>query len=267
MADGDRDVVDCGTGRDTVYVEADAPTRDVLRRCETVVQIPAEPSTDAPPSSNNIIGTAVADVLNGTPGKDTILGGDGADQLFGNEGDDYVDGENGDDTVRGGPGNDELYGRFGNDLVLGNEGDDRLNGDRGNDTLNGGPGNDTIFGGFDDDVIAGEDGDDRIQVVGLGVDRVDCGEGIDTVYAGPEDIVAANCENVRIYALGEDRQDPHAGGKPLGAVEPAHPVPEGCRDPGSRSRRCQARGVRARPGARPSSARCSTRRDGGSPRR
>ena len=55
-----------------------------------------------------------------------------------------------------------------------------------------------LLGGFDDDVIAGEDGDDRIQVVGLGVDRVDCGEGNDTVYAGPEDIVAANCESVRI---------------------------------------------------------------------
>ena len=179
MADGDHDVVDCGPGRDTVYVEEDAPTRDTLRSCEIVVPVPAEPATDAPPPSNNIFGTVGNDMLFGTEGADSLFGNDGNDVLFGNGGDDYVDGENGDDELHGGPGNDALHGRGDNDVILGNEGDDPITGDRGNDTINGGPGNDNIFGNLDDDIIAGDEGDDRIQVVGGGFDRVSCGDGKD----------------------------------------------------------------------------------------
>lgn len=196
VADTYQDTVDCGSGNDTVYVENTAPTRDRLRNCETVIPIEPEGSTDAPPLTTTILGTAGPDILFGTPGPDTILGRDGNDELFGNDGDDYVDGENGDDILRGGPGNDELHGRAGDDVVLGNEGDDRIYGERGDDTLNGGPGNDSIFGGFGNDIIEGGEGDDRINVVGLGVDRVSCGPGFDTVYAGPEDIIAEDCERV-----------------------------------------------------------------------
>lgn len=197
VADGDHDVVDCGSGRDTVYVEQDAPTRDTLKSCETVIPVPAEPATDAPPPSNNIFGTVGDDVLTGTEGADSLFGNDGHDVLFGNGGDDYVDGENDDDELHGGLGNDSLHGRGGNDIVLGNEGDDHITGDRGNDTINGGPGNDTIFGNLDDDLIAGDDGDDRIQVVGGGFDRVSCGPGNDTVFADATDEVATDCEDVR----------------------------------------------------------------------
>src|SRR5829696_2054854 len=56
VADGDADTVDCGTGRDTVYVEEDAPMRDRLRSCETVLRVAPEPATDAPGKSN-IFGT------------------------------------------------------------------------------------------------------------------------------------------------------------------------------------------------------------------
>ena len=81
--------------------------------------------------------------------------------------------------------------------MLGNEGDDFLNGDRGSDTINGGPGNDRIFGGLDPDNVAGDDGDDRINVVDGTVDTVDCGAGIDTVFADVVDVIAASCESVR----------------------------------------------------------------------
>ncbi|HEV7807476.1 MAG TPA: hypothetical protein VGO80_16775, partial [Solirubrobacteraceae bacterium] len=81
--------------------------------------------------------------------------------------------------------------------VLGNEGDDFLNGDRGMDTISGGPGNDRIFGGLDEDTVSGDEGDDRISVVDGSVDRVDCGDGTDIVFADVVDVVAANCESIR----------------------------------------------------------------------
>jgi Ca2+-binding RTX toxin-like protein len=197
VADGDHDIVDCGTGHDTVYVEQDAPTRDTLRSCETVIPVPAEPATDAPPPSHNIFGTVYDDLLVGTDADDSLFGNDGHDVIYGGAGNDYVDGENDDDELHGGLGDDSLHGRGGNDVILGNEGDDSITGDRGNDTINGGPGNDTIFGNLDDDVIAGDEGDDRIQVVGGGHDRVSCGDGKDVVFADATDEVAPDCEDVR----------------------------------------------------------------------
>jgi Ca2+-binding RTX toxin-like protein len=196
VADGDADVVDCGTGRDTVYVEEDAPARDRLRNCETVLRVPAEPATDAPPASN-IFGTAGDDVRLGTPGDDSLFGAAGNDQLFGEDGNDYVDGEDGDDLLRGGNGDDEIHGRNGNDLILGAPGDDAITGDRGTDTINGEAGDDVINGNLDADVLAGGEGDDRIQAVGGGFDRIDCGPGQDTVFADVDDAVNASCEQVR----------------------------------------------------------------------
>jgi len=197
VADDSQDTVDCGPGKDTVYVEDTAPDRDALSSCETVIQVPPEPSTDAPPTTNVIAGTPGPDVLNGTEGNDSLFGADGNDELFGNGGNDYVDGENDDDILHGGPGDDELHGRGGNDVVLGNEGNDRLFGDRGNDTLDGGDGNDQIFAGLDDDTVQGGAGDDTIQVVAGGFDRVSCGPGTDTVYADATDEIAPDCEIVK----------------------------------------------------------------------
>ena len=197
VADEDADVVDCSTGRDTVYVESTAPSRDRLTRCETVIQVAPEPSTDAPPTARTVPGTPGNDRLLGSDEKDSVFGADGDDELFGNGGDDYVDGENGNDVLHGGLGNDQMYGRRDNDVVLGNEGDDFLNGDRGLDTINGGPGNDRIFGGLDSDNITGDEGDDRINVVDGSIDRVDCGDGNDTVLVDVVDVVTPNCESVR----------------------------------------------------------------------
>ena len=196
-ADGDQDTVNCGPGRDTVYTEEDAPTRDRLFSCEKVILVPAEPSSDAPPAAGVITGTDGDDILTGTDANDSLFGQGGDDELFGQGGDDYVDGVDGNDTLHGGAGNDDMHGRNGNDVILGNEGDDRIFGERGNDTIDGGPGNDTIQGNLDDDTIQGGEGDDRIQVVGGGFDRVACGPGNDTVYADATDEVAADCEVVK----------------------------------------------------------------------
>src|SRR5215218_2125914 len=197
VADNDADVVDCGPGRDTVYTEGTAPDRDQLTRCETVILVPPEPANDAPSTASNIFGTAGNDVLFGTPGDDSLFGGDGNDELFGNDGNDYVDGENGNDILHGGNGNDELHGRNGDDVLLGNAGDDRLFGERGRDTINGEDGNDQIYGGLDPDIIAGGPGNDRIQAVDGSVDRIDCGDGVDVVFADVDDVVDPNCEDVR----------------------------------------------------------------------
>jgi Ca2+-binding RTX toxin-like protein len=196
-ADDSVDHVDCGPGKDTVYVEDTAPDRDDLRNCETVVRVPPEPATDAPSTASNIFGTPGNDVLLGTPANDSLFGSDGDDSLFGEDGNDYVDGENGNDTLRGGNGDDEIHGRNDNDLILGGPGNDDITGDRGNDTINGEDGDDTINGNLDDDVIEGAAGNDRINAVGGGLDRVSCGDGADVVFADVGDEVNANCEDVR----------------------------------------------------------------------
>jgi len=196
-ADDSADTIDCGDDVDTLYVEADAPTRDVHTNCETVIQIAAEPSNDLTPPRQTIRGTRNADRINGTPGDDSIFGRGGADKLFGLAGNDYVDGDQGNDEIHGGPGDDQLPGRQGNDLIYGDEGNDRITGDRGNDRIFGGAGNDTIFGNIGSDVVDGGPGNDRINMVDKTTDRVVCGRGRDIVFADPRDKVGKDCESVR----------------------------------------------------------------------
>ncbi len=195
-ADDSADRVDCGEGADTVYVEADAPTRDVLIGCETVIPIPAEPDNDTT-SATTIRGTRHADVLTGTPGEDSIFGRGGADRIYGYAGDDYVDGDQGDDRLHGGSGDDLIAGRRGNDVIWGDAGNDRITGDRGNDRIFGGSGNDRIYGNIGYDRIDGGPGNDRINVVDHRVDRVVCGPGRDVVFADPVDRISKDCESVR----------------------------------------------------------------------
>jgi len=195
-ADDSADRVDCGPGKDTVYVENDAPTRDVLIDCETVIQIAPEPDTGEP-APRTIRGGPRNDTLYGTSGDDSMFGRGGNDRMFGKAGNDYVDGDRGNDQLHGGDGDDTIAGRRGNDVIWGGDGADRITGDRGRDRIMGGPGNDTIFGNLDSDTIDGGSGDDRINVVHGGRDRVVCGPGSDIVFADPRDKVAKDCESVR----------------------------------------------------------------------
>ena len=195
-ADAFADDVRCGPGNDTVYVEADAPQRDVLSECELVV--PVAPELDNDGELLRVIrGTDGDDVLLGGSAIDSIFGRDGNDRLFAKGGDDYVDGEAGNDELHGGSGDDVMAGRRGSDEIHGDAGNDRITGDRGSDRIFGGGGRDTIFGNFDRDRIDGGPGNDRINVVHGDHDVVICGPGEDMVFADSADAVSRDCEKVR----------------------------------------------------------------------
>lgn len=80
-----------------------------------------------------IVGTALDDVIRGTPGADLICAGRGNDTVYG---------LGGNDTLVGGFGNDRLFGGDGSDTLAGSDGDDYLDGQTGVDVCNGGRGTD-----------------------------------------------------------------------------------------------------------------------------
>jgi Ca2+-binding RTX toxin-like protein len=148
----------------------------------------------------NKIGTDGPDTLRGTNGNDSLLGRGGNDRLF------ALDGR---DTLLGGPGKDwvdthpkefrrgdkNLQGGPGNDLVVGGRGSDNVLGDTGNDLLVDGPHRE-----FSLDKVSGGDGTDVLAVQNFPAaqDIVTCGGGFDRVLADSKDLVASDCERVRI---------------------------------------------------------------------
>ena len=139
-----------------------------------------------------------------SPGLNTdFTGTDNSEVLFGT---------NADDRIAGLAGHDYLNGLWGFDLLHGNGGDDLLVGEAGSDRLEGGPGNDYLVAAYgywqiapyapaSYDFIQGGDGHDVIDAADLAgaPDTVFCGSGYDLVYAGVEDVVAADCESVYRY--------------------------------------------------------------------
>jgi len=109
-----------------------------------------------------IIGTELANTLNGTYARDLIQGLGGDDLLNGLGSADRIEGDEGNDTLNGGDGNDLLFGDNGNDILNGDTGRDRLDGGDGDDTLDGGGGNDTLLGGKGNDSLLGGAGNDRL---------------------------------------------------------------------------------------------------------
>ena len=168
-----------------------------------------------------IVGQPGNDVLRGLGGRDCVFGDDGTDRLFGGAGSDLLFGGLDDDRLRGGAGNDRLSGEAGNDRLSGEAGNDRLSGEAGNDRLSGEAGIDRIDGGAgNDNLLLGGPANDRLtdrrgtdrfssgadndridardsSPLGRhGRDRISCGDGRDTVFADPLDIVARDCESV-----------------------------------------------------------------------
>ncbi len=144
---------------------------------------------------NEIIGTNLADTIQGLDGNDTLRGllGDdllsgnrGNDLLFGGEGNDLLYGGRDDDTLFGDEGNDTLFGDLGNDLLQGNAGDDFLFGLDGDDLLRGGNGSDNLLGAAGDDTLYGDIGDDFING-NQGNDVIFGGDGSDTLRGGQGD--------------------------------------------------------------------------------
>ncbi|MEM9863032.1 MAG: hypothetical protein AAF938_15660, partial [Myxococcota bacterium] len=124
--------------------------------------VSAASSSQCPAGYNVIVGTSLADTLNGTPGADCILGG---------KGNDVIRGKGGDDVLIGGQGDDRLYGDAGDDELYGEDGDDRLYGGDGCDIIQDTVGANDVYGQAGNDIIdahvctvRGGDGDDRIRV-------------------------------------------------------------------------------------------------------
>jgi hypothetical protein len=101
-----------------------------------------------------------------------------------------IDTKRGDHEVTTGAGNDKITTGGGNDVIRPGKGDNVVYSGAGNDTIIAGGGHDTIFAGSGDDTIYVRDGNS---------DFVDCGPGVDIVFADPAklDYVAKDCEIVR----------------------------------------------------------------------
>jgi Ca2+-binding RTX toxin-like protein len=162
----------------------------------------------------NVVGSAVRDVLLGSGLGNALSGGGGDDEIAGRAGDDTLDGGDGDDLLVGGDGADSFIGGLGIDTVAfdgtvgvtvdltaltagggqalgdvigddienlgGGSGDDDFTGSGGVNLLSGGIGNDTLRGMAGGDTLTGGVGDD-IMMGGAGGDLMDGDAGTDTL--------------------------------------------------------------------------------------
>jgi Ca2+-binding RTX toxin-like protein len=130
--------------------------------------------------------------LVGGPGNDGVQGGIGADNLFGVWGDDFVHGDNGADRAVGGEGRDFIDGARGPDQMVGGEGGDWLVegplNEGSKDILTAGDGNDIII-------------TDHVPAV---QDLLSCGSGFDRAIVDRKDVVAGDCERVRVVHGSEE---------------------------------------------------------------
>ncbi len=167
-------VVDGGEGRDLVYFDFDGLTTPVRFDGAAGQLSGAATATLRNVERAFIFGGEGADVLAGGGDDDTFLGAGGADQLSGRGGNDGLDGGDGDDVLDGGAGAD---------TVVGADGGDRMAGGSGADFLFAGEGDDIVDGGSGDDRMDGDEGDD-VLISGefAGVDLIDGGDGVDTVF-------------------------------------------------------------------------------------
>ena len=159
-------------------------------------------------ATDELRGSAAAEVFYGGDGFDLIASGAGDDILYGGAGNDRIFAEDGDDIIYGGDGDDYLVGNAGDDIMYGEAGDDNLQGREGNDTMYGGIGNDQFYGLDGNDALYGEDGDDFLagysgsDVIygGAGNDRFFGMLDDDTLYGGDgDDFLIANEGNDKVY--------------------------------------------------------------------
>ena len=134
-------------------------------------------------ANNSLTGGLGLDSLSGGAGNDTLFGGDGNDTLLGGVGRDFISGDAGNDSIDGGNGNDTILGGVGDDNVFAGFGFDSIDGGDGDDFINGGFNGDTIFGGIGNDFIGGGNGKDVIDG-GIGNDTLRGGFGPDTITGG-----------------------------------------------------------------------------------
>ena len=171
--------------------------------------------------ADNLLGKGANDVLYALGGMDNLLGGEGKDWLlggnkrrpFGAEGDKNMVGGAGNDGLLGGRDSDNTLGDSGNDFLNGDIGSDRAVGGQGRDLIEGWTGSDRILGGGGDllihgpieessklNVLSGGEGEDIFlgENVPAVKDIVSCGGGFDRAMADSKDVVADDCEKVRV---------------------------------------------------------------------
>ena len=155
----DMDVVDGGTGNDTIFGGDD---------------------------NDSLHGGTGTDFIDGGIDNDTISGGRHGDFLFGNDGDDLILGYNHDDTLDGGEGSPTLPLDGDLDTLIGGAGDDTLYGGSQNDTIWGGTGHDVAYGGEDRDLFVGTSAFDW---EGDRIDGNESGDDWDTLDFRPLDAI------------------------------------------------------------------------------
>ena len=161
------------------------------------------------PDVETVTGTALDDRFTGDAGANTFRAGAGNDVLIGAGGNDTLDGGEGRDTASyeqratgvivalgaaagsGGESDtlvavEDLTGSSGDDSLTGDDGANRIDGAAGNDTITGLGGSDDLFGGPGADTLRADDGT---------ADKVDCGDGIDTLKADAVDSIL-NCTDI-----------------------------------------------------------------------
>ena len=163
-----------------------------------------------------LVASGVAWAVNkiGTDGPDTLIGTNKADNLLGRGGNDDVFGLRGRDNLVGGPGKDWVIGGSpqdrsmpGDKTQLGGPGNDGVFTGQGADNALGGGGNDLLVDGdileSSHDNFSGGSGTDAIVVWHKPAfeDIVVCGRGFDYVLADPKDVIAPDCERVRILQV------------------------------------------------------------------
>jgi hypothetical protein len=120
------------------------------------------------------------------------------------------------DAIIGNDVTNRLVGVAGADDISGGGGSDQLLGGAGDDTLDGGAGDDTLVGGADTDKFTGGSGADSILAADGVSERIDCGDGVDSVaadFGANSDLINLfDCENVTGLvdpgAAGAARQQP-----------------------------------------------------------
>jgi Ca2+-binding RTX toxin-like protein len=149
----------------------------------------------------NEVGTNGPDTLRGTNGDDNLSGRGGQDDIFGFGGGDALLGGAGKDWVLGGG---ERRPGGGDKNLAGGSGNDGVITGRGSDTASGGEGNDLMIDGnlreSSHDNFSGNAGNDVLVVnhVPPFEDVASCGGGFDRVLADTKDVVAPDCERVRV---------------------------------------------------------------------
>jgi Ca2+-binding RTX toxin-like protein len=168
---GDRTEVFAGPDDDTVVASSNGTA--TVSGGEGDDAIRTESGTDA-----SLRGDLDDDlIVTGLPGRNDVIGGEGDDDII------VTSGSTGTGTITGGLDDDTI--------LIGSTGPVGY-------LVNAGPDDDTVVGGGGSDDVRAGDGDDLVDVSGdpSSVDKVNCGLGDDTVFADPQDKIAANCEHV-----------------------------------------------------------------------